>query len=94
MERTITEQDVNLKEFDVRFEPVIENPFKVFNDIGQPIGTAVLSFVEGGIKLHFILDSHNPEVFDLEVDPKRVSAQVDALLNEAGFFGCVTLQTK
>ena len=93
-ERTITEQDVNLKEFDVRYVPNIENPFKVYNDIGQDIGTAVVTLVDGAFNFHLILDAHNPEVLDLQVDPKRVSADLSGFIDATSFIGGIIVRSK
>lgn len=89
-------REPRLKEADVRIELETLPCMLVLNDLGKPVGTAIfLGFEKGGIKLHLVLDPQNPEVFDLDVEPRRVEAQVSFTVeNSVVVNGVVTLKSR
>lgn len=95
---TVTFEDVRLKEADVRIElgfGQFVSPLPVMNDEGRVIGTATPSFEGGNLKLHLVLDPHNPEVFDLDVEPKRVNVLADLTVSDNVLVdGVVTLVSR
>lgn len=58
-----------------------ENPFSVISDEGKLLGSATVLVVPGGLALRLILDPHNPESFDLDVEPDRTRFRVEAAID-------------
>jgi len=54
---------------DMRVE--VDGPVFVYDSNGKPLGSALLSFVHGGIQARLFLDAHNPVAFDLVNEPTR-----------------------
>ena len=86
---------MDLADVTVDLVPTIENPFPVHDDRGKLLGSAVVTLAAGRFQVRFILDPHNPEVFDLTNEPDRCRVGVRATLSGDGVLtGVVYLTSK
>lgn len=73
------DETTKLTDVEVGMPLTIEpNPVFVYGHNGKVIGSAVLSFVSGGMQARLILDAHNPEAFDLANEPSRCAFSLHA----------------
>ena len=60
-----------------RYIPIkINNPVVVTNDEGRILGSAIITFTEGGIQAEIYLDKNCPETFDLDINPERIKQEI------------------
>jgi hypothetical protein len=67
----VADKDTKLTDVVVDLPLVVDNPVFVYDSQGKPLGSAVLSFVHGGMQARLFLDAHNPVSFDLANEPER-----------------------
>ena len=91
MEKVATDSSVRTKSFFIGVP--VQNPVEVRNDMGEALGSAVVTFADGGLQVEFHLDRNRPETFDMEVNPERVKKEVRGLLDEDGLDLSITLHT-
>lgn len=93
--KVITEESAKIKQVSLRVSPQLNNPYPLENDYGETIGTAVLSFIGGGVDVTLFLNHATPERLDFEVDPALLDVQLYLELDpEFGVMGHVVVRRR
>ena len=90
--RVLTEENTKVFQLRMGIIPQLENPYMVLSELGKPIGSAVLDFVQEGIVVDLFLDHHTPERLDFETNPERMGIRLQMKFENNVLQGNVKVQ--